>query len=453
MMLPQFDLVLDNALLLDRSDGGQWRTTPGALAIAAGRIAARGKTGTLTGAEAVDLQGALVMPGLIDAHTHSAEILMAGSSGPAALYGWLASVWPLLDNLPETLIRTAVLAQCAELLHAGCTGVVDHFRQTPFSVAGAKAGLWAYAESGMRAAVSLVVRDVANADGTLVGAPHVPAPQENPLDAALRVIDEWPKHPLVTPGLGPSAPERCSDGMIREIAAAAKHLDLAVHLHVDETRQSFERGRGSAASPTVRLSELGLLSPRTAFAHCVWTSEDDLRLISESGTTIVHNPVSNMILGSGTAPVPQMLALGVPVALGCDGAASNDGQDLWETAKIAAILHRGPDIPSEHWPTSMQILDMLCATGWRVLDVEAPPPAGPVLTPGRPADIAVFDAGDVIPFAGRDAANQLVLRSGPRSARHVLVDGRFVVRDGVIITFEEPAVRQACIEGAAGLVT
>ena len=445
------DIVLDNALLFDRRDDGSWTATPGALAIADGRIAARAECGTLTGAGTLDLHGALAMPGLINGHTHSAEILMAGGAGPATLYAWHASVWPLLDRLPDALIHAAVLAQCAELLHAGCTGVVDHFRQTPFSVAAAKAGLSAYAETGMRAAVSLVVRDAANPDGSLVGAPHVRKPAEYPLDAALRVIDDWPDHALARPGLGPSAPERCSDAMLRRIAALAEERNLAIHLHVDETRHSFEAGRGRAASPTARLADLGLLSPRTSFAHCVWTTDDDLRLIREAGTTVVHNPVCNMILGSGRAPVPRMLELGVPVALGCDGAASNDGQDIWETAKVAAILHRGPDIPEARWPTPARILDMLCATGWRLLDLHHPPPAGPILAPGRPADIAVFDAAAVVPVARRDAATQLVLRSGPRAARHVLVAGRFVVRDGVIATFDETEARRACLDGAARL--
>ena len=192
------------------------------------------------------------------------------------------------------------------------------------------------------------------------------------------------------------------------------------------------------------LDRLGLLGPRTSLAHCVWLSPEDIEVIAERGAVVVHNPSANMRLGSGRAPVPELVAAGVTVALGADGSASSDSQVVWTQLKLAALVHN--DGIRERWIGGAQALAMATTGGAAALGLAG---AAGVLEPGALADVVLVDLlGDGLTGAqALEAA--LALSETGRAVRHVLVDGRLVVRDGRCLTVDEQAVREALAEQRA----
>jgi cytosine/adenosine deaminase-related metal-dependent hydrolase len=219
-------------------------------------------------------------------------------------------------------------------------------------------------------------------------------------------------------GIGPSAPQRCSDGLLAGLATLARAHGSFVHLHVCETALDRARCLDRYGRPAVfQLEALGLTGADVEYAHCVHLDDAELDRMAATGTLFVHNPLANLRLGSGIAPVARALARGVRVAIGTDGAGSNDTQDMLEAAKLALLLPRAGR-PDAEWPTPEQVLAMATA--------------GAVLAPGEDADVIAFDLGApafVRAHPGELAA-RLLLAARPRDLRHVIGAGTFLLRDG-----------------------
>ncbi|MGQ9369278.1 amidohydrolase family protein [Azospirillum sp. ST 5-10] len=376
----------------------------------------------------IDGRGRLALPGLVNAHTHSPETLARGTGEGLPQAGWLATVWRRLDRLSPECIRLAVLLGAVEMLRGGVTAVLDHFRQTPMRPEAVEAAAAAYEEIGLRAVVAVMLRDAVDGDGRLVGAPWAPAEPAGRLldlcEAAARRRG-GPDAP-VRIGVAPSAPLRATDALLAGAGDLSRRRALPFHTHVDETAAEAAAARaGDGRSATARLDALGALGPRASLAHCVWLAPGDADRIAAAGATVVHNPVSNLRLGAGVMPLGALRRAGVRVALGTDGAASNDGQSLLESVKTAAILHRAGHADPGLWPSAAEALRMAVDGGAAALGL-----APGRLAPGARADIALFDldAPAFVPLNG--AAEQLVLAGAALRADRVLVAGREVLRDG-----------------------
>lgn len=433
-------LLITNARILHCADGTIAHVD---ILINDGRIAELAPPRTVSRASAsdrIDASSGLVMPGLVNAHTHSPENLARGRSERTRLPEWREAIWPTLDALTADHLKIAIEVGAAEMIRRGVTSVVDHFRQTPMRDDAIEAAIDAYAAIGLRTTLAVMLRDGGNGNGALPGAPHVKAvPGAGEQIALVSAAKREARERGVVMAFGPSAPHRCSDLMLEKLAALGD--DVLIHTHLDETAQDAEEARGRfGRSSVMHLDRLGLLRPTTTCAHAVHVTEMDIERLAATQTAVVHNPVSNSRLGSGIAPLPALLAAQVVVALGTDGAASNDTQDLWEALKLAALLPRLNGSPPSSWPSATTLLDMATRQGHSATGLALDEPLAGVIAVGAPADLIIFD-DDPLSFQS-DAAPAASLVFGVRSEpRHVIARGRVLMRDHVLTTIDEAGLR------------
>lgn len=416
--------------------------------IADGRIAALAPDAAKQFSHGIRIngRGLLLLPGFVNAHTHSCETLRRGIKPGATLDHWIPAIWQSIDRLPRQDISIAVMLGAVEMLKRGVTAVIDHFRQIPMRLDAINAAATAYRRSGLRATIAIMLRDMEE-DGVRQAHDALPDAKEQILLCAEAIERhrrraKSSKNPgaraeRVSFALGPSAPLRCSDDLLVSAAAVAASHSTLLHMHVDETcDQSLRAQQRYRKSAIHHLRELGILGPNVSLAHAVWIHPADIELLAESKTVVVHNPVSNMRLGSGRAAVAAMRRAGVTVALGTDGAASNDGQDLLEAAKFAVMLSRtGTGIDAEDWLQPCDALQMATEGGRVALGL---PPGG--LAPGIAADVIAVELNSPALVPLNDVEAQLVLGGPSIQTRHVFVDGRWVVRDGVVTQIDETAL-------------
>ncbi len=393
--------------------GDDWTPVAGADLLLRGGVVAEGPAEDAAIVEAGHL---LLLPAFVNAHTHSPEALARGRAPMARLDDWLAVEYADgQDTLPAARIRQAILISCAEAIRGGAVQVTDHFRQIPPSVESVAAAASAWAEGGIRARIAMMLRDLPSPSASFV-----PPSTQQALAVAEALLRDPP--PGATVGLGPSAPQRCSDELLRGVAEIAARHGAFVHLHLCETAKDAVdcRARAGGDDPVAWLERLGLAGPQVEYAHGVHLGDAELDRMAARGTALVHNPLANLRLGSGIAPVARGLARGVTVRVGSDGPGSNDTQDMLEAAKFAMLLPRAGR-PDAEWPTPAQTLAM--ATG------------GQALVPGARADLIAFDLRAAA-FAGAkpdEITSRLLLAARPRDLIHVLRDGAFLMRDGALV--------------------
>lgn len=410
-------------------------------------------------AHVIDARRRVVLPGLVNAHSHSPLAFAKGCydllNHRAAL--WLFQAFTAGRTAEET--RIAALLNCAEMLMTGTTAVIDHYPEQGFTLEDVDAVADAYRESGMRANIALRIFDEPYAD---IYPPAGTFPAE--LDAALRaarVLEPRPAAellPLVeacvrrhhdTGGLlqvspAPSNPMRCTDGLLQGCQALAERHDTIVHCHLLETRVQGEIARRRYGTSQVRhLDAIGVLTERLSAAHVIWIDEADIPLLAERGAVPVHNPESNVRGGSGIAPVARMLREGVTVAIGADGACSGGNQAMQHTLRLATIVARPQDPDVRNWVTTRDVLRMATAGGARAMRLGDRIGA---LAPGMAADFAMYDLGSPWWAPLNDPIHQFVYSETGSSVREVFVGGRQVVAEGRVTAFDA----QSVIEEAEG---
>ncbi len=396
--------------------GGDWTARAGVdVLVRDGVIAAIGPDlPAPDDAETIAADGLLLTPAFDNAHTHSPEALARGRAPMARLDEWLSVAYQGgIDALGERGIHAAIASAAADCIRGGAVSVTDHFRQVPPRVESVRAAAAAWAASGLRARIAVLMRDGAMPDGTAL--PDARAL----LDLMRACLAESMSG--VALGIGPSAPQRCSDDLLRGAAELARQAGSFVHLHVCET--ATDKANCLALygiSAIAHLDGIGVLGPATELAHCVHIDDDDLRRLAATGTTMVHNPVANMRLGSGVAPMARALELGVRVRLGSDGAGSNDTQSMLEATKLACFLPRASGA-DRSWLSPEQSLDI--ATG------------GQVLRHGAVADLLAFDLtapgfSALSPASLLDEiAARVVMAARDHDIVHVMAGGEFLMRD------------------------
>lgn len=400
------------------------------LVIRDGRIASLGP-GAASGARGrlIDARGLVVLPGLLNAHTHSPENFTRGRDDASPLDTWFPNAWRNIDDLPPRAIYVAAQLGVAEMLRSGAIGVIDHFRQTPLSEAALDAVVQAYADAGIRALIAPMLRDRAVPQGRTV--PPI-AEQVALIEAGVR--GRQGRGDRVRIGFGPSAPNRCSDALLGRVGEAAARLGAFIHTHVDEARDESMRSREAYGHSTVQhLGQLGLLGPSLSIAHAVWVDQADVETLAASRTVVVHNPISNLRLGDGIAPVAALRKAGVALAIGTDGAASNDGQHYFEALKFATFLQRVA-APADAWMTPRDALrhaTNFAAFGWS---------GGGRLEVGASADVIALAKSSLGLTPANDLHRQIVYGSPALAVRYAAVDGRLLLDDGRITSFDEAAI-------------
>lgn len=389
--------------------------------------------------EVVESGGHIVIPGLVNAHWHTMSNLLKGMYNRFPLEIWRQYVRGVWGTLLDRAMYVDCMLGCMEMAENGATAAVDHIAMFQPALAGTVGmAMRAMADSGLRGRTALMVSDEAfektipvnaaglgpeaqaamgfiNAKETAVNRGHV-----------AEFIGRYHTGGRVDIALGPAAPQRCSKEMLLYLKGLCEQHDLPMHMHVLETRtQAVHCKEKFGMSAIAYLDSLGLLDKRLAMAHVVWAEEADIGRIARSGATVVHNPASNLKLGSGVAPVPQMLRAGVNVALGTDGACSNDGQSMFDAMRLAGLIHniKTPDFAA--WPSGRQVFHMAAQAGAAALGL----PGGKI-EPGCRADL-VFLRKDTVSFTPlNDFYEQLVFAENGKAVDRVVVDGKPIVQDG-----------------------
>ncbi len=411
----------------------------GAIAIADGRIAAVGLAEDLfehapTGG-VVNAAGCLILPGLVNTHSHLAMTLMRGLADDLPLMEWLENhIWPAeKTHMNRQAIRLGTELAVAEQLLAGVTTTADmyFFGDEVASV---------LAKAGMRGVIAESLIDFAT--------PRCATPEEM-MAKQRELAGEYRGHPLITPSIAAHAPYSVSAANLVKEAELAEEFGLTMQIHLSETRWEVEKLlEEKGRSPVAYLADLGVLSERTVAAHCVHVSPDDIEILKEFEVGVSHNPVSNLKLASGVAPVPAMVGAGVKLGLGTDGAASNNTLDPLRDMQLAALLHKGVAGDPTALP-ARSMIEMVTIGGAKVLGLDAE--IG-TLVEGKQADITCIavDGPHAKPIF--DPWSHLVFAARAADVRHVLVRGNLVVGNRELNTLDLERIEAQAVEFAQQLL-
>jgi cytosine/adenosine deaminase-related metal-dependent hydrolase len=391
---------------------------------------------------------------MVNAHCHSNENWFRGMWDNLPLEPWMLFSYPVLaapEQTPDEIYARTLIGGI-EMLRSGATCVVDFLYELQgFSDASVDAVSRAYRDLGLRAVIGLGMGDRAYHETVVLDEALVPRELIDRIERDRPPTwDEWREFARgaverfhrpddgIAIALAPSGPQRCTDEMLVGCASLADELDLQIHIHVLETRMQAVSGqRMYGRTLPEHMDAIGFLGPRVSFEHGIWLTQSDVELVADRGVTIVHNPVSNMKLGSGIAPVPELLARGVSVALGTDGMSSNDGNDMFATLKAAALLHKLWEVDYEEWLGAAEAWQMATQDG---AEAAGDPTGLGAIEAGRRADLVLLDL-ESLPFTPlNDPLRQQALGSTAQAVRSVLVGGRWVLRDGELTGIDEAAI-------------
>ncbi|HUB79608.1 MAG TPA: amidohydrolase family protein [Bryobacteraceae bacterium] len=411
------------------TEDAQHRVIPnGAIAVRGDRIVAVGTRAEIDArfhaARRIDNPAAILAPGLVDTHTHAAMSLFRGIADDKKLQDWLNNyIFPAeAKNVSPDFVRWGTRLGCLEMLLGGTTTFTDmyYFEDVVAEVA---------KEAGMRGVLGETIIKFPVADN------KTPA---QALAFTEKYLIRFHGDPLVTPAVAPHALYTNSDDTLRAARALANKYQAPLLIHLSETRQENDDIMAARhMSPTKVLDSLGVLTGRTVAAHCVWVDEADLAILKARGVGIAHCPSSNMKLASGVAPVVRMLALDLPVGLGPDGpAGSNNDFNMFEEMDLAAKLQKVVTLNPEVLPASAA-LEMATIRGARALGMEKQ--IGSLET-GKLADMILVrvDRPNGVPMY--DPVSQMVYALKAEDVADVMVNGQPVVRDGKILTLNQPEI-------------
>ena len=360
----------------------------------------------------VELPGHVLIPGLVNAHTHAAMTLMRGLADDLPLMRWLQEhVWPAeAKHVSAQFVRDGTLLACAEMLRGGVTCMNDMYF---FPEAALEAAL----QAGMRASLGVIVLEFPSAYAT---------DPDHYLAQGLALRDRWREHPLLSFCLAPHAPYTVSDASFRKVAQFAAELELPVHVHVHETRDEVERSVAEhGLRPLARLAGLGLVGPNLISVHSVHLTPEEIALLARHGASVAHCPTSNLKLASGFAPVAALLAAGVNVALGTDGAASNNRLDMFEEMRLAALLAKAAAGDAQAMPAHAALR---AATLAGAVALGAQARIGSIVA-GKAADLVAVALDDLALQPMYDVVSHLVYACGREHVSDVWVAGERVLRD------------------------
>jgi 5-methylthioadenosine/S-adenosylhomocysteine deaminase len=437
------------------------------LLIEHGRIAdlADHRLAAAAGDRVIDGADRLVMPGLVNAHVHSHNNYFRGAFENLPLDLCVLQVWGIgapveVRRLTPRQVYARALLGCAEMLRTGTTGVVDDVNLGPdLTEEHIAAVVQAYEDAGLRAVVAPHLFDVPYHRSVPFVEDALPSALRDALDAAacmdvsavaalMRVCAKrWgDRSRRVRVGIAPSGPQRCSDQLLGAMAEVAESHDLPLYIHLLETRTQAAMGAVVFGKTLVeRLRDLGVLSPRLSLGHAVWVTPTDIEILARAGVTVCHLPVSNLRIGSGVAPVPRMLQAGLAVALGTDGVIGNDGMNMFEAMKFAALLHKVRDPEPERWLGAREALRMAAAGSSRSAQLDR----NGTVAVGEPADLVLLDLRRASFAPRNNLLLQVVYAENGSSVDLVMVDGRIVVEGGRVLTLDESAIADEVTRDAA----
>jgi len=408
-------------------DGGRRVLEGGAVAVRAERIVAVGPAAELEGryqaARRIDASGKIVLPGLVNTHNHAPMTLMRGLADDMALMDWLQKfIFPAeAKNVTREFVAAGTALACLEMIRSGTTTYADmyYFEDQVAEVT---------ERAGMRAVPG----------ETII---QFPAPDNKTPELALeyteRFIRRWKGNSLIVPAVAPHAPYTNSAESLKAAKALADRYGVPMTIHVSETQDEVRQIREKyGLTSTQWLDQLGVLGPGVFINHGVWLTDDDLAIIMKRGVAVTHNPESNMKLASGTAPVARMLALGIPVGLGTDGAASNNNLDMFEAMDFAAKLHKLITMNPAALP-AQAVVEMATLGGARALGLGKEVGS---LEAGKRADMIVVNAAGPEAQPLYNVYSQLVYSLKGADVTTSIINGKIVMLDRRVLTLDEKRI-------------
>src|SRR6266567_752304 len=390
----------------------------GAVAVKNGRILAIGRATEIVrdfaAGEVINAGGKVVIPGLINGHTHVPMTLFRGLADDLDLQEWLNKyIFPAeAKNVTEEFVRVGTRLGLAEMIRAGTTTYCDmYYFEDAIADETSKAG--------MRGVLGETLIDFPVADNktNAEGMAYVES-----------YVKKWQGNALIIPAIAPHAPYTVSEEHLKSIRAFSDRTGAPIVTHISEAK---------GASPIDYLTRIGFLNNRVIAAHVVWPTEEELGLLKKFGVGIVHNPQSNMKLASGVAPVPEMLKEDLPVGLGTDGAASNNDLNLWEEMDTAAKLHKliskDPKVVN-----AAEAFEMATIRGARALHLEQEIGS---IEKGKRADLVIVDLDDLNQTPSYNIYSDLVYATKAGDVRTVIIEGRVVMRDRRLLTLNEETIK------------
>ena len=420
------DLIVANGIVV-AVDADRRVINPGSVAIRGNTIVAVGAadqiSSSYTARETIDARGQVVMPGLINTHTHAPMVLYRGLGDDLALMDWLQKyIFPAeAKTVSPEFVRIGTELAALEMIRSGTTSYVDmYYFEEEIARATKRAGL--------RGVLGQTIIEFPVADA------KTPAEALKRTEAFIR---EFQRDELITPAVAPHAVYTNDAATLRQSRELATKYGVPIVIHLSETEaeipMSLERHK---ARPVAALEALGVLTGRVIAAHGVWVQPDEIQLLQKRGVGIAHNPESNMKLASGTAPVPQYLAANVAVGLGTDGAASNNDLDMFEAMRQAAFLHKlqakDPRVVS-----ARVAIEMATIGGARVIGREKELGS---LEAGKRADMIVVRMDQPRQTPMYDPVSHLVYATRGDDVDTTIVDGRVLMRGGKVLTLDQAAV-------------
>ena len=426
-------LLITNATVVTM-DAGRRVLPAGAVAVDGRNIAAVGPaeelTGRFTATETIDAQGQVVMPGLVNTHTHAPMVLYRGLADDLALMEWLEKyIFPAeAKTVTPEFVRAGTRLALLEMIASGTTTYAD---------------MYYFEEEIAEATRAAGVRAVLGQTIIRFPVPDARTPADG-LARGLRFVEAFQDDPLITPALAPHAMYTLEAATLRAIRGAAERAGAPLLIHLAETKDEVEIARKAhRATPVQYLDSLGFWGGRgtgpalpVLAAHAVHVTAADMRILAARGVGVSHNPESNMKLASGTAPVPALRAARVAVGLGTDGAASNNDLDMFEAMRQAALLHKLASGDPRTLPAA-DALAMATIEGARALGLAD---AIGSLEVGKRADLITVSMSSARQTPLYDPISHLVYATRGDDVRTVIVDGKVLMRDRKVLTLDEPAV-------------
>lgn len=397
------------------------------LAINDGKIVAilsPAELAAVSATEHINLDNHVLMPGLINLHGHSAMTLLRGMADDKALMDWLQNhIWPAEGkHVSDAFVFDGALLAMGEMFRSGTTTINDMYF---YHAAMARAGLAA----GMRTFVGCSILEFPTAYGQNA---------DDYISKGLAEAAQFSGEELVRFTLAPHAPYTVSDDTFRKVVTLAEQKDMLIHCHIhetmDEVNSSIEQFK---QRPLARLHNLGMLSPRLIAAHMVHLTDDEIALVAKHGVSIAHNPTSNMKLASGIAPVQKLLAAGVTVGIGTDGAASNNKLDMLSETRMGALLAKVGTLDPTAVPAATAIR-LATLNGARALGIDDK--VGSIKV-GKQADLIAIDMATLETSPNFDPISHVVYAAGREQVSHVWVNGRAVLAQRKLTTLDEAELK------------
>jgi len=389
----------------------------------------------------INCQKKLVMPGLINSHMHSDENFFRGKLDNLPLELWMLYSCPPLNYGPfsNRIIYLRTMLGAIEMVQNGITGIQDDVSQNPApTLDGYNSVFKAYKDIGLRANVALNVNNKKYTTILPFTEELIPVEirekldqeansSEELIDLYEQIIDKWNNKDKLKVTLSSSAPQRCTDKHLQRLWDLSEEYNLPLHTHVLETKVQRVSGTEFYGKTIIEhLNDLGLLNKRLSINHSVWVDDNDMKLMADNDVTVIHNPISNLKLGSGIMPFIDMYNKGINITLGTDGTSSNDSLNMFEVMKMTGLLHKTTTPDYNKWPDSHTILNTTTINAAQSLGRKR---SIGTLETGKKADLIILDLNNSNFIPLNDIENQLVYCEDGRSVETVIIDGNIIMED------------------------